>query len=93
MPFGQSVIAAFVAGEIAGYIAERVDVSPKNVRLTKSVVAAGTGIVTAVVTGDPIGIVGTVILGTAYLGGYDPVYLVAQSFFDSLRDSGSKKTA
>ena len=89
MAFGQSLIVAFVASEAAGYIAEKRNVSPKDVRLTKCIVATGTGFIAAIATADPVGAVGTTVLGAAYLGGYDPLYLVGQSF-ESFFESKSK---
>lgn len=80
MAFGQSIVAAFVASEAAGYIAERCNASPQDVKMTKCVVAAGAGTITAILIADPFGVLGSIVLSGAYLGGYDPLYLVVESF-------------
>lgn len=89
MPFGQSLIAGFIAGEVAGYVAEKLQSGPKDVRVTKCVVATGVGSITSIVTADPVGIVGSLILGTAYIAGYDPMYLIVESL-ESITNSKSK---
>ncbi len=90
MPFGQSIIVAFIASEVAGYVAEQFSISPKDIRLTKCIVATGVGVTTAVATADPIGGVGTIVMGAAYLGGHDPFFLVSEAI-KSLADSKSKQ--
>lgn len=80
MPLGQSIIAGFIASEVIGYIAEQCNVSNQNVRITKCVVAAGVGTIVATATSDTLGIIGVMALGAAYLGGYDPLYIVAGAF-------------
>ena len=84
MPLGQSIIAGFIASEVAGYVAEQFNASPKTIRLTKCFTATGVGTVTAAVTADLWGVVGVLVLGTAYLGGHDPLYLVVEAIGSAL---------
>jgi hypothetical protein len=79
MSFGQSIIVAFIASEVAGYVAEQLNTSPNNVRLTKCLVGTGAGVITAFATADPLGGVGTIVIGVAYLGGHDPFFLVSEA--------------
>ncbi len=91
MAFGQSIIVAYVASEAAGFVAEQLNASPKNIRITKCAVGVGAGTITAVITADPLGAVGTIVMGTAYLGGHDPFFLVTQAI-GSLADAKFKKS-
>ena len=88
--FGQSIIVGFIAGEAAAYLAQQFNASSNDVRLTKCIVCTRAGVITAVATADPLGGVGTTVMGAASLGGHDPFFLVTDAI-RSFADSKSKK--
>ena len=89
MAYGQSIIVAFIASEVAGSLAEHYSVNPKDVRYIKCAVSLGIGTITAIATADPVGTVGSMALGAVYIGGHNPLPLVA-SAFNLIRASASK---